>query len=221
MGKSPQQLAELRRDFVAVLQGSDRRGARRMLRRAMAAGIDPGTLLREVVTVAVDEVGGEWEEHLVSLSQVYATGLIVEDSLDILSPSGGAPEDSPGRVVIGTAKHDYHGLGKRIVAAFLKGAGFVVVDLGLSVAPEAFVEAAMKENARIIAVSALMADTALGVREVRQEMDRRRADGIKLLVGGAPFRFNPDLCELVGADATANNAYEATRVARTLLKGAL
>ncbi len=123
-------------------------------------------------------------------------------------------------MVIGTAKGDFHGLGKRIVAAFLKAAGFVVVDLGLSVPAEAFVGAALEEGARLIAVSALMADTALGLREVRQEMERRKAEDVRLLVGGAPFRFNSDLYRLMGADATAPNAYEAARVARTLFEGA-
>ena len=215
-----EQLAESRRQFVALLKSSDRRGARRMLRRALATGIDPVLLQREVVTKAVDEVGGEWQEQVASLSQVYATGLIVEDSMETLSSLEGTGEGPVDRVVIGTARGDFHGLGKRIVAAFLRAAGFGVVDLGMSVPAVAFVDAALKESARLIAVSALMVDTALGIHEVRQEMDKRKAGGVRLLVGGAPFRFNPDLFRLVGADATASNAYEAARVVRALLEGA-
>ncbi len=216
-GEPEERLAALRGEFVALLQGSDRRGARRMLHRAVATGIDPGVILREVVIAAVDEVGGDWKEHEVSLSQVYATGLIVEDSLEILPCSECAGEGTPATVVLGTANGEFHGLGKRIVRAFLRAAGFVVVDLGLSVPAEAFVEAALLHGAHVIAVSALMADTALGVREVREAMEREKVDGVKLLVGGAPFRFNPELYRVVGADATAPNAYEAARVARALL----
>ncbi len=86
MGELGEQLAELRGEFATLLESSDRRGARRALRRSVAAGIDPGMLLREVVTVAVDDVGGQWQEHRVSLSQVYATGLIVEDAMEICPP---------------------------------------------------------------------------------------------------------------------------------------
>ncbi len=210
-------LVALRRQFLGALRASDRRGARRLLRQAVARGVDGSVLMREVVTPAIEEVGRSWREEELSLSQVYAVGLIAEDSLQIAPPS---PELAGGRtekVTIGTARGDYHGLGKRIVAAFLRAAGFSVVDLGMSAAPEALVERALSEGARIIAVSALMADTALGIREVRSEMERQGAADVKLLVGGAPFRYNAELWKLVGADATAPNAYEAVQVARKLL----
>ncbi len=219
MGESGEALAELRGQFAELLRGSDRRGARRMLRRAVAAGVDRQLLMREVVSPAVEEVGGAWSEHEVSLSQVYAAGLIVEDGVEILSIPTGPAEGPPRRVVIGTARGDYHGLGRRLVTAFLRAAGFVVVDLGLNVSPGTFVDATLEEGARIIAVSALMVDAALGIREVREEMVRREVRGVKLLVGGAPFRFNSDLCRLVGADATAPDAFRAIQVAESLLDG--
>ncbi len=211
------ELLKLRGEFEDLLQASDRRGARRLLRAACGTIADPQLLMREVVSPAVDEVSGAWPEHRVSLSQVYAVGLIIEDSMELLATPAGEDGRSQGTLVIGTAVGDYHGLGKRIVAAFLRAAGFAVVDLGLSVTPEAFAEAAQRERAQIVAVSALMADTALAIRQVREEMDRRRIQGMRLLVGGAPFRFNPALVKLVGADASAANAFEATGVAKGLV----
>ena len=211
-------LAELRRGFADALRVSDRRGALRLLRRAIDRGVERSLLMPEVVGAAIDEVGQGWREEEVSLSQVYAAGVMVEDAMETLSPppEGGRP--TIGKVVIGTPRGEYHGLGKRIVAAFLRAGGFEVVDLGLSVSPEAFVDAALAEGARIAAVSALMVDTALDIRRVRQAMERRGARGVKLLVGGAPFRYNRELYKLVGADATAASAYEAVQTASDLLQ---
>ncbi len=212
-------LEEVRRLFAQTLQESDRRGAQRLLRGAFAAGHNPSWLLREVVSPAIEAISQRWTEHVMSLSQIYVAGLMVKDSTELLSPGPVAGESPIGKVVIGVAEGDHHGLGKVIVSAFLRSAGFAVVDLGLTVAPKAFVDAALAEDADIIAISALMVDPALRIREVREEMKRRWAEKIRLLVGGAPFRYNPKLYEVVGADATAPTAYEAIAVAKRLLEG--
>ncbi|MGI5836657.1 MAG: cobalamin B12-binding domain-containing protein [Chloroflexota bacterium] len=213
-----EELVNLRKQFASALRASDRRGARRLLRGLVSKKVDRSLLMREVVGAAVDEVGRGWRELEVSLSQLYAMGLIVEDAMEILSPSRDSGKTAIGKVVIGTARGEYHGLGKRIVVAFLRASGFDVLDLGLSVAPEKLIDTALSKGAQIIAVSALMANTALGIRQVRQEMEKRGAREIKLLVGGAPFRYNEELFRLVGADATAPDAYEAVQVAKALIR---
>lgn len=214
-----EELDRLQRQFATMLEESDRRGAQRLLREALDAGHDPAQLLREVVSPGIEEVAETWTgHHELSLSQIYVAGLMVKDAADLLSP-GLRPDERPaGKVVIGVADGDHHGLGKLIVSAFLRSAGFALVDLGLTVPPKSFVDAALAEGADIIAVSALMIDPALRVREVREEMDRRGVKGIKLLVGGAPFRYNPRLYQTVGADATAPTAVEAIGVVRRLVE---
>lgn len=215
---APEWLAHLRYRFADNLRAADRRGARRLLRQAIDQRVDRALLMREVVGEAVDEVGQEWRESEISLSQLYAVGLIVEDALRMLSTPPGGGRQPTGKVVIGTAKGEYHGLGKRIVVAFLRAGGFEVRDLGLSASPEALIDAALSEGAQIIAVSALMVDTAMAIRRVREEMNRRGVRGIKLLVGGAPFRYNEELYKLVETDATAPNAYEAVQTAKALIR---
>ncbi len=218
-GDTAEEMANLRRQFANIVKASDRRGARRLLRRAADRGVDRPLLMKEVVGRAVDEVARSWKEAEISLSQVYAAGLIAEDAMETLRiPSGGGGRPHPYKVVIGTATGEYHGLGKRIVAAFLRAGGFEVVDLGLSASPETFIDAAVSEGASIVAVSALMADTALSIRRVRQEIEKRRLRGIKLLVGGAPFRYNRELYRLVGADSMAPTAFEAVQTARELVE---
>lgn len=223
IGQQPSRVAteeiiRIRNRFADALRASDRRGARRLLQRSVDQRIDRSLLMREVVGAAVDEVGQGWRESEISLSQLYAVGLMVEDALETLSAPFEISKTTIGKVVIGTARGEYHGLGKRIVVAFLHAGRFDVLDLGLSVAPETFVDTALSEGAQIIAVSALMVDTALGIRQVHQEMVRRGARGIKLLVGGAPFRYNEKLFRLVGADATAPNAFEAVQMAKALVQ---
>jgi len=217
--KAAPRLEELRHQFTVMLQESDRRGAQRLLREALGAGYSPSQLLKEVVSPAIDTTARSWaEHHELSLSQIYVAGLIIKDAADLLSVGREAGEKPVGKIVIGVAEGDHHGLGRLLVSAFLRSAGFDVIDLGLTVSPKAFVDTALAEGADIIAISALMVEPAMGIREVRREMERRGIKHIPLLVGGAPFRYNPELVKLVGADATAPNAYEAITVARRLLE---
>ena len=215
-GDTPQKLEVLRRRFALALHESDRRGARRLMQRAVAAGLGRTQIMAEVIGPAVEEVGQDWVEHGMSLSQIFVTGLIVKDAMELLPPDAGAAVT--GTVVVGTPPGDYHGLGKLIVSTFLRSAGFVVMDLGLSVSPKTFVDAAIAHEADIIAVSALMADSALKIRDVRVEMKKRKQGNVRLLVGGASFRYNPELYKVVGADATAPTAYEGIDAARRLLE---
>jgi len=132
-----------------------------------------------------------------------------------------APECS-GRVVIGTARGDFHGLGKQIVVGCLKALMVEVTDLGLNVAPERFVDEAVARGAQVIGVSAMMVHTAQGEQGCRGVRAVLRARGleacIKIAVGGAPYRFCPGLYRTVGADAWAENGILAGRVITKLIR---
>lgn len=112
--------------------------------------------------------------------------------------------------VLGNAEDDYHGLGRRLVSAFLRVGGWKVVDLGYDVLPEAFVDAALREGARVIGVSAMMLTNAKNILRVRKEIDRRGlSSSLKLAVGGAVFVMRPELVAEVGGDGSADTAMEA------------
>ena len=133
-----------------------------------------------------------------------------------------SPPQTLGRIVIGTAKGDMHSLGKRIVMGCLKAQMVECIDLGVNVAPERFVDEAVAHNASIIGISAMMSHTArgpdgcLGVRRLLQE--RGLADRIKIIVGGAPYRFDPELHRTVQADAWAADGITAGKVIATLIR---
>lgn len=206
-------------DFVACLLRADRPAAADLLHRALDAGLEPRALLLDVIQPSMRRVGDLWSRQQASLTQYFVAGRIAEDVTDAIVPlleREGAGMGR-GRVVIGTIAGDYHGLGRKIVSAFLRAVGVQVRDLGLDVAPARFVAAAREEGADIVAVSALMVHAVRQMGELRPMLDEQGARHVRLLVGGAPFNYHKRLYREVGADATARNAGEAVRVVQELL----
>jgi methylmalonyl-CoA mutase cobalamin-binding domain/chain len=119
-------------------------------------------------------------------------------------------------VVVGTVKGDLHDIGKNLVAAMLEGAGFEVIDLGVDVSPEKFINAAKDKKARIIAMSALLTTTMVSMKTT---LDALRSSGMrdqfKVMIGGAPV--TQKYAEEIGADGYSTNANGAVALARKLM----
>jgi methanogenic corrinoid protein MtbC1 len=132
------------------------------------------------------------------------------------------PPEIIGRVVIGTAAGDLHSLGKRIVMGCLKALMVEVDDLGVNVPAEKFVDAAVAGNAQVIAVSAMMVHTATGengARKVRALLKEKGLESqIKIVVGGAPYRFDNELYKTVGADGWASDGIAAGKMIVDLIR---
>lgn len=204
--------------FLRGLVDLDRPGAQAVVEAALAAGADPARVLLEVVAPAMDEVGRQQANRDITLSQVYVIAKIVEAAVSRLSALVPAGHPSGRPLVLGTAEGDYHGLGRKIVATFLRAAGFDVRDLGMSVSAEGFVDAAVAAGARVICVSALLLHTAENIKQVRALLRARGLEGqIKLVVGGAAFSLDPELYREVEADAMGHNALDAVAIARQWL----
>ncbi|MGO4888204.1 cobalamin-dependent protein [Anaerobacillus sp. MEB173] len=189
-----------------------------IIHQAHELGFSPELILTQIVEFAVEKIGKEQIERDVPLSEIYLNGRIIEESLDLLLPlltSNNVTKTET--IVIGNAFGDYHALGRKIVVTFLKLGGFDVIDLGLSVSNEQFVDTVKKSGARLVCVSALIIHTAKEVKELRQLLNKKGLSHVKILVGGAPFNFEPRLADEVGADQMAHNAIEATRVAKEML----
>ncbi|NLJ47017.1 MAG: corrinoid-binding protein [Treponema sp.] len=160
-----------------------------------------------------------WVDGTISLAQSYIAGKVADTVLHAaLEAEGpGAALPSRGIAVLGNIEDDFHALGRKMVASFLRLDGWEVMDLGNDVSPSAFVDAAVDGGARIIGVSAMMLSTALNIRGVREELDRRNlSDRIPLAVGGAVFNMRPGLVEEVGGDGTASSAMDAPALFRSL-----
>lgn len=201
---------------------TDREQALKVVHDAIAAGVSPEEVVFQVVLPAMDQMIGSLEqEGGISLAQHYVAAQIADAvTSEMLTKFKEAPKIA-GHVIIGTAEGDLHSLGKRIVSGTLKARMIDVTDLGVNVAPERFVDEAIAHDAPIIAISAMMVHTAQGDRgckRVRSLLDERHLGSrIKVIVGGAPYRFDPDLYWTVGADAWAEDGVSAGKIIADML----
>jgi len=165
----------------------------------------------DLLEPVLERAGEAWLRENLSLAQGYVAGKIAEDLLVAAAEGGGdLLLDVKGPVVLGNVEDDYHSLGRKMVAVFLRAAGWKVIDLGNDVAPSQFVDAALEHGARVIGVSAMMLTTAENIRPLRSEIDARGlGDRVRLAVGGAVFKLRPELMHEVGGDGTASSAIQA------------
>jgi 5-methyltetrahydrofolate--homocysteine methyltransferase len=186
------------------------------VREALAAGVSADTILQDALISAMGEVGARYENGDLFVPEMLIAARAMQAGLDILKPllvSG--MTKSAGRVAIGTVKGDLHEIGKNLVAMMLEGAGFEILNLGVDVDTQAFVDAA-HEGAQIIGMSALLTTTMpnMGVTIEALKAAGLR-DKVKIMVGGAPV--TEEFAKQVGADGFAADAPSAVRLARQLL----
>ncbi len=205
-------LEELKQAVIAC----DVKLARRLADEALAGGTDPASILAGALVPAMANVGERFEcgEYFVPDLLVAARAMkaAFEPLRPLLAHSGAEPA---GRVVIGTVKGDLHDIGKNLVAAMLEGGGFEVVDLGADVPPAKFVEGVRPGGVTIVALSALLTTTMLGMKNTIEAL---RAAGVRervrVMIGGAPV--TESFARQIGADGYADNAAGAVRLARQL-----
>lgn len=196
---------------------TDKEAALKVVNDALDTGISPEEIIFKVVIPAVEELmAGITKDPDANLAQHFMTAQIAAEVTDKMLVKFKKPPEIIGRIVIGTASGDLHTLGKRIVMGCLKALMIEAIDLGVNVPAERFVDEAVAKNAQVIAISAMMVHTANGengVRKVRQILKERGLENrIRIVVGGAPYRFDSELYKAVGADAWAPDGVSAGKV---------
>lgn len=200
----------------AVLKGN-RRKIEALTQEALDAGAPPQTLLNGYLLPAINQVGELFDKGRYFLPQLIAGAEAMKLSIGVLEPlllQSGAMENMP-VVVIATVQGDIHDIGKNLVALMLKNHGFQVIDLGKDVPKETIVDAAEKNGAQIIALSALMTTTMQEMRNVIA-LARQRGVKAKIIVGGAVI--TQDYADEIQADGYSRDAAEAVKLAKRLLK---
>lgn len=202
---------------------TDKQAALEVVNQALSDGLTPEEVVFKLVIPAVEAMMARIENDPDSnLAQHFMTAQIAADVTERMLEKFSKPPEIIGRVVIGAAHGDLHSLGKRIVIGCLKSLMVDVIDLGTNVSAERFVDAAVAEDAQVIAVSAMMVHTATGEHgslEIRRLLGERGLESrIKLAVGGAPYRFDPELYARVGADAWAADGVTAAKVIVQLIR---
>jgi corrinoid protein of di/trimethylamine methyltransferase len=202
----------------AVVEG-DEENAKSLCNRLLRAGkVAPADILDKGLTRGLSIVGERMETGEFFLAEVILSAHVFKTALEILQPHliKGQRVAKGGKVVIGTIYHDVHDIGKNLVGTMLQANGFEVVDLGVSVSPQRFVAAAKDTKADIIAMSALLTTTMLGMEDVIKELERTRyRQRVKVLVGGAPL--TEEFARGIGADAYGRDAFQAVAKAQELL----
>lgn len=173
--------------------------------------------ISDILEPVLGDIGDMWVSEKISLAAGYLAGKIAEDTLMKAHQTEQAFPETKGSVVLGNVEDDYHSLGRKLVGIFLQTAGWKIIDLGNDVTAAEFVDSAVNNNSKIIAVSAMMFTTAQNIIKIRQEIDKRGlTDRIKLVVGGAVFKIRPELVAEVGGDGTAVNAMSAPELMERL-----
>jgi 5-methyltetrahydrofolate--homocysteine methyltransferase len=186
------------------------------VKAALAAGVGAAEILNNALIAAMNEIGQRFEAGDLFVPEMLIAARAMQAGLKILKPSlAKADVKAAGKVAIGTVKGDLHDIGKNLVAMMLEGSGFEVMDLGVDVTPEAFVNA-VKSGAQIIGMSALLTTTMASMEGTIQALKTAGLrDKVKVMIGGAPV--TQDYANKIGADAFAPDASSATRAARQLL----
>ena len=181
-----------------------------VVQQALDQSVDPGRIVIEGLTEAMSIVGEKFEAKEYFIPDMLASAETVGAAMDILAPhlarSGMA---SKGKVMMATVKGDLHDIGKNLVAMMLKGTGWKVVDLGVDVDAEKFVQSAIDESADVIGLSALLTTTMVNMKQVI-EISKNKDCKSKVVVGGAPLTQN--YANEIGADGYAPDAATATEV---------
>ena len=185
--------------------------------QAIAEGVEPQAIINGYMIKAMEEVGQRFQRGEAFVPNLLMAARAMKGSLDILKPlMKGDASTSLGKVVIGTVKGDLHDIGKNLVAMMIESAGFEVIDLGVDVPVEKFIEA-VRENpdVKVVGVSALLTTTMPAMKETVEALNKEdfRKD-IKIMVGGAPI--TPEFAEEIGADAYTADAASAAQVAKSL-----
>ncbi|MEM1643589.1 MAG: corrinoid protein [Desulfurococcaceae archaeon] len=202
----------------AVIAG-DRDEAIKISREIVDKGLDPLEALERGLVAGVLEVGEKWVREEVFLADLVMSAEAMKAASEILKPEiirRGSAVKKLGRVIIGTVAGDIHDIGKNIVATMLEASGFEVIDLGVDVSTETFIEKVRELKPDVLGLSALLTTTMLEQKNVIEALKREGLrDKVKVIIGGAPV--TEEWAKSIGADGYAEDAIRAVRLVKKLL----
>ncbi len=198
-----------------VITGQKDAVARRT-QELLDAGKDAKEILDRGLLPAMEVVGQKFQTGEFFVPEMLLAARAMSAGLELLKPLLEKSDVKPiARVVMGTVKGDIHDIGKNLVSMMLRGGGFEVIDAGVDVQPEKFIELVEQNQASLVGLSALLTTTMLGMKEVIETFERQGVrDKVKIMVGGAPV--SEDFAHKIGADGYAKDAAEAVHLAKKL-----
>ena len=191
--------------YPPQLRGQD--GSYELTQKAIETGIDPQLILESALIPAMERVGKKFSENKIFVPQMLMSAKAMGASMVQLKPffASGSIK-TKGTFIIGTVKGDLHDIGKNLVAMMVEGGGWSIIDLGVDVNADRFVEALENNPGAVVGLSALLTTTMVNMGEIVTRIKAQNAD-TKVLIGGAPV--NDEFCRKIGADFYAPDPQKA------------
>jgi len=204
---------ELLREISENLQKGRAKNVKELVQKAIDEGIEVNRILEEGLLHGMNIIGEKFKNNEVYVPDVLIAARAMNTGTELLKPllvSSGV--NAKGKVVLGTVKGDLHDIGKNLVRMMMEGKGLEVIDLGVDVPAERFIDAAMENNADIIACSALLTTTMIEMENIVQKVKESPLAGkVKIMIGGAPVTDN--FRASIGADIYTPDAAAAAEAA--------
>lgn len=190
----------------------------KLTNEALELGLEPPTILFDALIPALEEVGRLFEEGTFFVPEMLVAAKAMAAAMEILRPLMAETGAEPvGTFVMGTVKGDIHDIGKNLCNIMLEGAGFKVIDIGVNVPEESFVEAIREHKPDAVGMSAFLTTTMpMFIPTIEAIEKANLRDTVKIFVGGAPV--TQEYCDKVGADGYAPNASALVREVKTMLR---
>jgi 5-methyltetrahydrofolate--homocysteine methyltransferase len=207
-------MADLKALADAIIKG-DQNTAVEITKAALGEGTAAKSVLEDGLIAGMDVVGERFKKNEVYIPEVLIAARAMKSSMEILEPELVKAGVKPvGKFVIGTAQGDLHDIGKNLVGMMLKGAGFEVIDLGVDIPPDKFVEQAKGSDTQLIGISALLTTTMPAMEKTINAL-KEAGVSVKVIIGGAPV--TQGYADKIGADGYAADAASAVDVAKSLV----
>lgn len=198
------------------LQKGRAKVVKELVQKAVDEGMDVNTILEQGLLHGMGIIGGKFKNNEVYVPDVLIAARAMNTGTEVLKPllvSSGV--QAKGKVILGTVKGDLHDIGKNLVRMMMEGKGLEVIDLGVDVPAEKFIDAAISHNAGIIACSALLTTTMTEMKNIVEKVKASPiADKVKIMIGGAPVTEN--FRASIGADVYTADAASAAEEALAL-----
>lgn len=204
-------------EISIALQAGKKKQVETLVTSALEAGMDANVILEDGLLAGMLVVGQKFRDDEIFVPNVMISARCMNSGASLLKPylmeEG---ETDRGTVILGTVKDDLHDIGKNLVKMMMEAKGLNVIDLGVDVPAETFVEKAVEHNAKIICCSALLTTTMYNMKDVVDACKEKGIrDQVKIMIGGAPV--NQDLCDEIEADCYTEDATSAAEAAVKLI----
>jgi 5-methyltetrahydrofolate--homocysteine methyltransferase len=207
-------MADLKALSQAIING-EKDKAFEITGSALAEGLSPESILNDGLIAGMNIIGERFKNNEVYIPEVLMAALAMKAAMEVLEPKLVEAGVEPiGKAAVGTVQGDLHDIGKNLVVMMLKGAGFEVIDLGVNVSAQVFVEKAKETNAKIIGMSALLTTTMPSMEKTIKAV-RQAGLAVKTMIGGAPV--TQAYADKIGADGFAPDAASAVDLAKALI----